>query len=63
LALLITQRIAELRKEIAKIQAANRLASSSLLPSQDLEAMKQSRAERLEEIMAELRTLAEWKEP
>jgi hypothetical protein len=61
MALPITERIAELRKEIAEIQSANRLASTSLLPYQDLEAMKQRRAERLQEIMAELRTPAEWK--
>ena len=61
MALPITERIAELRKEIAEIQSANRLASTSLLPYQDLEAMKQKRAERLQEIMAELRTPAEWK--
>ena len=41
MALPITERIAELRKEIAEIQSANRLASTSLLPYQDLEAMKQ----------------------
>jgi len=63
MALPITERIAELRKEIAKIQSANRLASTSLLPYQDREAMKQRRAERLQEIMAELGTLAEWKKP
>jgi len=61
MALPITERIAELRKEIAEIQSANRLASTSLLPYQDREAMKLRRAERLQEIMAELRTLIDWK--
>jgi len=56
----ITERIAELRKEIAEILSANRLASISV-PYQDREAMKQRRAERLQEIMAELRTPTEWK--
>jgi len=63
MALPITERIAGLRKEIAEIQSANRLASTSLVPYQDREAMKQRRAERLHEIMAELGTLAEWKKP
>jgi hypothetical protein len=40
MALPITERIAELRKENAEIQAANRLASTSPLPYQDREAMK-----------------------
>jgi hypothetical protein len=46
-----------------EILSANRMASTSLLPYQDREAMKHRRAERLQEIMAELRTLAEWKKP
>jgi hypothetical protein len=50
-------------KKIAEIQSANRLASTSLLPYQDREAMKQRRAERLQEIMTELGTLAELKKP
>jgi hypothetical protein len=56
MARLITERIAELRKEIAEIQAANHLASISI-PYQDREAMKQRREERLKEIMKELRSL------
>ena len=58
----ITERIAELRKEIAQIQALNNMESSSV-SYQDREAMKQRRAERLQEILAELRTLTDWKKP
>jgi len=46
MARLITERIAELRKEIVEIQSANHLASISI-PYQDREAMKQRREERL----------------
>jgi hypothetical protein len=56
MARLITERIAELRKEIVEIQSANHLASISI-PYQDREAMKQRREERLKEIMKELRSL------
>jgi hypothetical protein len=63
MALPISERIAELRKEMDEILSANRMASTSLLPYQDREAMKHRRAERLQEIMADLRTLAEWKKP
>ena len=63
MALPISERIAELRKEMAEILSANRMASTSLLPYQDREAMKQRRAERLQEIMADLCTLTEWKKP
>jgi len=57
MALPISERIAELRKEIAEIQEAHRLALSSLLPYHDRDAMKQRREERLQEIMVELRAL------
>ena len=63
MAISISERIAELRKEIAEIQSANRLASISPFPYQEREAMKQRRAERLQEIMADLHTLNEWKKP
>jgi hypothetical protein len=56
----ITERIAELRREIAQIQAVNSLESSSL-PYQDREGMRQRREQRLLEILDELRTLADWK--
>jgi hypothetical protein len=53
----VTERIAELRKEIAELLAANRLASISPVPYQDREAMKERREERLRGIMEELRAL------
>ena len=52
---LIAERIAELRKEIAQIQALNDTESRSA-PYQNRDAVRQRRAERLKEIMAELRT-------
>ena len=58
---LLIERIAELRKEIAAIQSASRLASMSI-PYQDREAMRQWRAERLQEIMDGLRSLIDRKE-
>ena len=58
----ITERILELRAEIAQIQALNNMDSSPV-SYQDRKALKQRRAERLQEIMAELRTLTEWKKP
>jgi hypothetical protein len=58
----IAERIAEMRKEIAHIQALNKIESRSA-PYQNREAVWQRRAERLKEIMAELRTLTEWKKP
>lgn len=58
----ITERIAELRKEIAQISTLNRLESRSV-PYQDREAMRQRREERLKEIMDELRSLTNWKKP
>jgi hypothetical protein len=57
---LITERIAELRKEIAQIQALNSQESKAV-HYQEREAMKQRRADRLQEIMAELSTLTDWK--
>ena len=62
MARLIAERIAELRKEIDQIQALNARESNSD-PYENREAMKQRRAERLREIMAELRALIEWKKP
>lgn len=56
----ITERVAELSKEIAEILTASRLASASIT-YQDREALKQRREERLEEIMEELRSLFNWK--
>ena len=58
----ITERLAELRKEIADIRTQN-ASEWSLMPYQDREAIKQRRAERLKEIMEELRSLNRWKEP
>jgi hypothetical protein len=58
----ITKRIAELRKEITQIQAVNR-SESMTLPYQERGARKERRAERLKEIMAELRALSDWKKP
>jgi uncharacterized membrane protein YccC len=58
----IAEGIAELRREIANIQALNNMESSSS-PYQNREAERQRRAERLHEIMAELRALTEWKKP
>jgi hypothetical protein len=52
------ERIAELRKEIAQIQS-----SISPFPNQEREPMKQRRAERLREIMDELRALTESNKP
>jgi hypothetical protein len=51
-----------LRKEIAHIQALNDMESRSA-PYQNRDVVRQRRAERLKEIMAELRTLTEWKKP
>ena len=62
MARLIAERIAEMRKEIASIQALNKMESRSA-PYQNRQAVRQRRAERLKEIMAELRTLTEWKKP
>jgi hypothetical protein len=36
---------------------------SPRFPTKERKAMKQRRAERLQEIMADLRTLTEWKKP
>jgi hypothetical protein len=58
----ILERIAELRKESARIQAAN-VMKSSAFAYQDREAMRQRRAKRLQEIMDELRTMTERKAP
>ena len=52
------ERIAELRKEIAKIQS-----SISPFPNQEREPVKQRRAERLREIMDELRALTASNKP
>jgi len=52
------ERISELRKEIAKIQS-----SISPFPYQERGAMKQRLAERLREIMDELRALTESNKP
>jgi len=52
------ERIAELRKEIAKIQSSN-----SPFPNQEREPVKQRRAERLREIMDELRALTASNKP
>jgi hypothetical protein len=52
----IAERIAELRKEIANIQALNNM-ESGYASYHTRESEKQRRA------MAELRTLTEWKKP
>lgn len=56
----ITERLVELRKEIAEIRMQKGV-DRSLLPYQDREASKQRREERLREIMEELRSLNQWK--
>lgn len=56
----IPERIAELRAEIAQISLQNRV-DSTVVPYQDREVMRQRRAERLQEIMVELRALTERK--
>ena len=61
MARLIAERIAQLRKE-AQIQAMNARESNSD-SYENREAMRQRRAERLQEIMDELRALMEWKKP
>jgi hypothetical protein len=58
----IGERIVELRKEIANIQALNNM-ESGYASYHTREAERQRRAQRLQEIMAELRTLTEWKKP
>lgn len=57
---LVIERIAKLRKEIAHIQALNNMRSA---PCENREAVRQRRAERLREIMGEIRALIEWKQP
>jgi chromosome segregation ATPase len=57
----ITQRIAELRKEIAEISA--RIHSEPSVPYQHRDALRQRQEERLKEIMEELRSLTQWKKP
>jgi hypothetical protein len=58
----IAERLAELRKEIAEIRTQNGV-DWSLSPYQDRGARKQRREERLSEIMEELRSLNQWKQP
>lgn len=56
----ITERLAELRKEIAQIRTRNPSELMSV-PYQHREASRQRQAERLKEIMDELRSLTQWK--
>jgi hypothetical protein len=56
----ITQRLAELRKEIAEISTQ---IHSQSVPYQHREALRQRQEERLKEIMEELRSLTQWKKP
>jgi hypothetical protein len=58
----IAERIPELRKEIAHIQTRNNM-ESGYASYHTRQAESQRRAQRLQEIMAELRTLTEWKKP
>jgi hypothetical protein len=59
---LLSERLKELREEIAQIRAAN---SSEVkygsIPGR--EALQQRRAQRLQEIMDELLALTDWKKP
>jgi|KBSMisStandDraft_5_1062788.scaffolds.fasta_scaffold1020117_2 hypothetical protein len=57
----IAERIPELRKEIANIQELNHTGPKSYAHYQIREDERQRRAQRLQEIMAELRRLTEWK--
>jgi hypothetical protein len=59
---LISERLKQLREEIAQIQAAN--SSQEKYGSiQEREAMQQRRAQRLQEIKDELLALTDWKKP
>jgi predicted Holliday junction resolvase-like endonuclease len=58
----ITERLAQLRKEIAQIRQQIDSRSTSVA-YQNREASRQRQVERLEEIKDELRSLTQWKEP
>jgi len=58
----IIQRLADLRQEITRIRTRNSSEFESV-PYQNRGAVQQRRAERLREIMDELRSLNEWKKP
>ena len=57
----IIQRLADLRQEITRIRTRNSLELKSS-PYQTV-AMRERSAERLREIMDELRSLNDWKKP
>jgi len=57
----IIQRLADLRQEITRIRTRNSLELKSS-PYQNV-AMRERSAERLREIMDELRSLNDWKKP
>jgi hypothetical protein len=58
----LTERLAQLRKEIAQIRQQIDSRSTSV-PYQNREASQQRQLERLEEIKDELRSLTQWKKP
>ena len=58
----IAERIVELRRRNREDQALNNM-ESGYASYHTREAERQRRAQRLQEIMAELRTLTEWKKP
>jgi len=58
----IIERLADLRNEITRIRTRNSASELKSVPYQNC-AMRERRAERLREIMDELRSLNEWKKP